>query len=241
MGMKPRQVGQVPSKADPQEQAEWKENKLDPRLAEAQAGQRLVFFMDAAHFVYAPFLALVWCFERLWVKAPSGRQRLNVLAALNAITHEIFTVQNLTYVTAETVCELLRLLAGAHPGMPITLVLDNARYQKCALVQALARGLGIELLYLPAYSPNLNLIERFWKWVKKKCLYSKYYATSVDFQKAIQTCIAQAHHQHRAELKSLLTLRFQTFKEVPVIGEEGKVSLFSGANQPQKKVSSKAA
>jgi transposase len=53
--------------------------------------------------------------------------------------------------------------------------------QKCALVQALARGLGIELLYLPAYSPNLNLIERFWKWVKKKCLYSKYYATSADF------------------------------------------------------------
>jgi transposase len=47
--------------------------------------------------------------------------------------------------------------------MPITLVLDNAHYQKCALVQALARGLGIELLYLPAYSPNLNLIERFWK------------------------------------------------------------------------------
>lgn len=241
LGMKPRQVGQVPSKADPPEQAEWKEDKLDPRLAEAQAGQRLVFFMDAAHFVYAPFLALVWCFERLWVKAPSGRQRLNVLAALNATTHEIFTVQNLTYVTAETVCELLRLLAGAHPGMPITVVLDNARYQKCALVQALARGLGIELLYLPAYSPNLNLIERFWKWVKKKCLYSKYYATSADFQKAIQACIAQAHHQHRAELKSLLTLRFQTFKEVPVIGEEGKVSLFSGAKQPQKKVSSKAA
>jgi transposase len=241
MGMKPRQGGQVPSKADPQEQAEWKENKLDPRLAEAQAGQRLVFFMDAAHFVYAPFLALVWCFERVWVKAPSGRQRLNVLAALNAITHEVFTVQNLTYVTAETVCELLRLLAGAHPGMPITLVLDNARYQKCALVQALARGLGIELLYLPAYSPNLNLIERFWKWVKKKSLYSKYYATSVDFHKAIQTCIAQAHHPHRAELKSLLTLRFQTFKEVPVIGEGGKVRLFSGANQPQKKVSSKAA
>jgi hypothetical protein len=77
--------------------------------------------------------------------------------------------------------------------------------------------------------------------VKKECLYSKYYAISADFHKAIQTCIAQAHHQHRAELKSLLTLRFQTFKEVPVSGEEGKVSLFSGANQPQKKVSSKAA
>ena len=127
LGMKPRKVGQIPAKADVKEQEGFKEEQLEPRLAEAKAGKRLVFFMDAAHFVYAPFLASLWCFERLFVKAPSGRQRLNVLAALNATTKEIFTVQNLTYVTAETVCELLRLLAGAHPGMAITLVLDNAR------------------------------------------------------------------------------------------------------------------
>jgi transposase len=241
LGMKPRKVGQIPAKADVKEQETFKEEKLEPRLAEAKAGKRVVFFMDAAHFVYAPFLALLWCFERLFVKAPSGRQRLNVLAALNATTQEIFTVQNLTYVTAETVCELLRLLAGTHLGMPITIVLDNARYQKCALVQELAQRRGIELLYLPAYSPNLNLIERLWKWVKKKCLYSKYYATSEDFQRAIQECIAQAPSKHQAELKGLLTLEFQTFKEVPVIGEGGKVTPFPGAKQPQKKVSSKAA
>lgn len=241
LGMKPRNVGQIPAKADVKAQERFKEEQLEPRLAEAKAGQRLVFFMDAAHFVYAPFLGLVWCFERLFVKAPSGRQRLNVLAALNATTKEIFTVQNLTYLTAETVCELLRLLAGVHPGMPVTLVLDNARYQKCALVQELAQSLGIELLYLPAYSPNLNLIERFWKWVKKQCLYSKYYATSGDFQAAIQECIAQAHSTHQAELESLLTLQFQTFKAVSMLGEGGKVSLFPGAKQPQKKVSSKAA
>jgi transposase len=241
LGMKPRKVGQIPAKADAKEQEAFKEEKLEPRLAEAKAGKRVVFFMDAAHFVYAPFLALLWCFERLFVKAPSGRQRLNVLAALNATTQQLFTVQNLTYVTAETVCELLRLLAGTHLGMPITIVLDNARYQKCALVQELAQRLGIELLYLPAYSPNLNLIERLWKWVKKRCLYSKYYATSEDFQQAIQECIAQAHSKHQAELESLLTLEFQTFKEVPVIGEGGKVTPFPGAKQPQKKVLSKAA
>jgi hypothetical protein len=62
--------------------------------------------MDAAHVVFAPFLGIVWCFQRLLVKAPSGRQRLNVLAALNAMTHELMAVENLTYITAETVCEL---------------------------------------------------------------------------------------------------------------------------------------
>jgi hypothetical protein len=112
--MKPRKVGQIPAKADVEAQAQFKTEQLEPRLEEAKPGKRAVFFMDAAHFVYAPFLALVWCFERLFVKAPSGRQRLNVLAALNATTREILTVRNLTYITAETVCELLRLLAGAH-------------------------------------------------------------------------------------------------------------------------------
>jgi transposase len=239
--MKPRRVGQIPAKADVTAQEAFKTEQLEPRLAEAKAGQRVVFFMDAAHFVFAPFLGLVWCFERLFVKAPSGRQRLNVLAALHATTRDIFTVTNLTYITSETVCELLRLLAGAHPGVLITVVLDNARYQRCALVQSLAQRLGIELLFLPAYSPNLNLIERFWKFVKKQCLYSKYYADHRAFQHAIIACIAQAPDKHQEELASLLTLKFQSFKAVRVLGEESNISLFPVARQRQRKVSSKAA
>ena len=209
---------------------------MEPRLAEAQAGQRAVFFVDAAHFVFAPFLGMVWCFERLFVKAPSGRQRLNVLAALHAITHEVLTVKNLTYITAETVCELLALLAGTYPDLPITIILDNARYQRCIRVQTVAQTLGIELLYLPTYSPNLNLIERFWKFVKKQCLYSKYYPDSTSFQLAIEACIKQAPSTHKEALASLLTLRFQTFQAVPVIGEQHTVSQGS-----KKKVLSKAA
>jgi transposase len=186
-------------------------------------------------------LGLVWCFERLFVKAPSGRQRRNVLAALNATTQDIFPVSNLTYSTSETVCELLQLLAGAHPGVPITIVLDNARYQRCALVQSLAPVLGIALLFLPAYSPNLNLIERFWKFVKKPCLYSKYYADHLAFQQAIIECIAQAPDKHQEALTSLLTLKFQSFKTVQVLGEESNVSLFPVARRTQRKVSSIAA
>jgi transposase len=202
LGMKPRKVGQIPPKADVTAQAAFKTEQLEPRLEEAKAGQRVVFFMDAAHFVFAPFLGLVWCVGRLCIKAPSGQQRLNVLAALNATTRDIFTVRNLTYITSETVCELLRLLAGAHPGVRITIVLDNARYQRCALVQSLAQRLDIALLFLPAYSPNLNLIERFWKFVKKQCLYSKDYADHRSFQHAIIECIEQAPDKHQEELAS---------------------------------------
>jgi transposase len=106
----------------------------------------------------------------------------------------------------------------------VTVILDNARYQRCALVQSVAQTLGIELLYLPTYSPNLNLIERFWKFVKKPCLYSKYYPDSESFQNAIMACIAQAPILHKEALERLLTLRFQTFQAVSVIGEHHTVA-----------------
>lgn len=200
--------------------------------------------MDAAHFVYGAFLGMLWCVQRLFVKTPAGRQRLNVLAALNAVTHDIFTVQNLTYVTAATVCELLHLVAGAYPGQLITIILDNARYQRCALVQELATNLGIELLFLPPYSPNLNLIERLWKFVKKHCLYGKYYAESAAFQQAILDCIAEAPTKHRTTLASLLALRFQTFEEVPIVGDQPQVVMFPVVTRKRsttRKVSTKAA
>ena len=200
--------------------------------------------MDAVHFVYGAFLGMLWCVQRLWVKTPSGRQRLHVLAALNAITHAIFTVQHLTYVTAATVCELLRLLAGAYPGQLITSIVDNAQYQRCALVQEVTASLGIELLFLPPYAPNLNLMERWWKFVKKRCLYGKYYPDSAAFQQAILDCIAQAHTKDKAELESLLSLRFQTFKAVPIVGDQSQVVMFPVAKRKRsttQKISTKAA
>ncbi|BAG02319.1 transposase [Microcystis aeruginosa NIES-843] len=101
--------------------------------------------------------------------------------------------------------------------IPITLVLDNARYQKCKIVEELALSLSIELLYLPSYSPNLNLIERLWKFVKKKCLYGKYYENFSDFSSAIYECLNDAHLKHKKELDSLLTLRFQKFNKSQIM------------------------
>jgi len=72
------------------------------------------------------------------------------------------------YVNAGTVCQLLRQIKKRGYKWSVTLVMDNARYQRCRLVQDLAETLGIELLFLPSYSPNLNLIERYWKYLKGK-------------------------------------------------------------------------
>jgi transposase len=213
IGMSPRKVGMIPAKADPDEQESFLKEELEPRLEEAQSGQRVVYFVDVAHFVLAPFLGLLWCFTRLFIKAPSGRKRFNVLGALNVVTHELITVTTDTYINAQSFCNLLWCIARLNIGVSITLVLDNARYQKCKIVWELAKSLNIELLYLPPYSPNLNLIERLWKFVKKQCLYSKYYAEFKDFKNAITDCLNQSDTTHTQELDSLLTLRFQRFEK----------------------------
>jgi transposase len=176
-----------------------------------------VFFVDAAHFVLGSFLGWVWCAVRLFVRAASGRQRYNVLGALNATTQELIRVTNHTYVTAETVCELLRKIAALGLRVPITLVLDNARYQRCELVQSLARELQIELLFLPSYSPNLNLIERLWKFTKKKALHCRHHTNYADFHAAIDQCLDQLATKHKDEIRSLVTLNFQTFENVPLL------------------------
>jgi transposase len=212
LGAEFRKVGQIPAKADIKKQKEFLENELHPRLEEALAGKRAIYFMDAAHFVLGAFLGYLWSLKRIFVKTPSGRQRFNVLGALNAITKELTTVTNNTYITSTQVCELLRLIAQIST-LPITVVLDNARYQRCDLVINLAKELNIELLFLPPYSPNLNLIERVWKFTKKHCLNSKYYPKFSEFRDAIDKFLTNMHNAHTTELDTLLTLKFQMFSD----------------------------
>jgi transposase len=194
-------------------------NKLRPRLRQAERGDRTVLFVDAAHFVYGPFLGYLWCLVRWFVPGPSGRQRYNVLAALNAVTHEVLRVANHSYINAESVCALLRQIAAAGLPRPITLVLDNARYQRCAVVQALARSLRIELLFLPSYSPNLNLIERLWKFVKQQCLASRPLPDYATFTHTIDACLNTLGSTHKERMTTLLTLNFQTYQDEPVLSE----------------------
>lgn len=199
------------------EQTEFLDTQLKPRLAEAQAGNRHVFFVDAAHFVFGTFLCCLWSFVRLFVRAASGRQRFNVLGAWNAMTRELIAVTNTTVVNTETMCELLRKLASQGLSGAITVVLDNARYQRNVVVQALAATLGIELLFLPSYSPNLNLIERLWKFVKKDALNSRHHTNYADFHARIDQCLNELSTKHKAALATLLTPKFQTFEEVPLL------------------------
>jgi transposase len=218
LGVKCRKVTGIPAKANPAAQKEFLETKLQPRLDEAEKGKRKVYFVDAAHFVFGSFLGYLWSFARVLIPTPNGRQRFNVLGALDAISKEMLTITNVTYITSIQVCELLEKIAQksvdpvTNALVSTTVVLDNARYQRCKLVQEKATVLGIELLFLPPYSPNLNLIERMWKFTKKETLNSKYYANFLLFKSAISDFLETMHSKHSSRLQTLLALNFQLFE-----------------------------
>jgi len=206
-------TGHIPAKVNTTEQHQWVDTTLKPVIKAAQEGQVHLLFLDAAHFTLQPFLCCLWCIARIFIKASPGRNRINVLGAVNAITQQISTHTNTTYICANCLIAFLKQLKEQYKDKPIAIVLDNARYQHCFLVTTFARSLGIHLLFLPPYSPNLNIIERLWKFTKKEILNAQYYDVPQKFHQAINNFFQNINQNHKTELQKLLTLNFQFFDQ----------------------------
>jgi transposase len=215
-GLRSLAVGFVPAKANPVEQKKFIDETLLPLIQHAKSGSVELFFMDASHFVMGGFPGRVWSLVRRFVKTASGRKRYNVLGALNFVTGRMETVCNNTYITATQVVKMLEMLA-AKCSLPIHIVLDNVPYQKCQLVKDAAKRLSIELHYLPTYSPNLNLIERVWKFVKGRVLNSAYFETFDGFCKNIMSCVNNLHTIHHADMQRLITPNFHIIDDKLII------------------------
>jgi transposase len=151
------------------------------------------------------------------LKSHAGRKRYNVLGALNAVTKKVSTYTNDTSLNARSVCKFMKQLYLEYYGKQVTIVLDNAKYQRCKLVRRYAGILRIELIFLPSYSPNLNLIERFWKYVKKKVLYSIFHNDYTEFKQRIDNCIKDAFIKNNENLETLLSWKFQSFKNIKLL------------------------
>jgi transposase len=133
-----------------------------------------------------------------------------VLGAYSPDDHTLEAIEGTESCDAELVCRLLHKLRAANPGRAVLVVLDNARYHRARRVRALARRLRIRLLFLPPYSPNLNLIERFWKFLRKKIMRNTYYATFADFRAAIQRLLTNLA-TYTEEIATLMTENFHLF------------------------------
>jgi transposase len=169
-----------------------------------------VLFGDAVHPEHNGMAAYGWIKrgEKRELKTNSGRQRLNLHGAMNAETYQVTVIESKT-VNSDSTLELFQTVESAYPAASrIMMILDNARYHYSKEVQAYLEGSRIEIVFLPSYSPNLNLIERLWKFFKKKVLYNHYYKDLASFRKA---CIHFFSHieNWRAEMISFIGSDFE--------------------------------
>lgn len=150
------------------------------------------------------------------VLSNSGRKRLNIIGALNPLTLETTTIiseDNCDRFMIMKFLDQVRLKYPKEKHKTITIVLDNAPYNRSYETREYAEKLDIKLLYLPPYSPNLNLIERLWKFFKKKLIKNHYYK---EFKDLWNTTIDffQNFEIYLDELKSLLTLNFEIIRNI---------------------------
>ncbi len=142
----------------------------------------------------------------------TGRRRLNIVGAINAISLKPTIILTEANCNKELILEYLKHLKEEYKDkMKITVILDNASYNRAYEVQDYAKENQIELFYLPPYSPNLNLIERLWRFFKKKIIKNNYYKEFKEFEEKV-TIFFKDYDKYYDELKNLLTLNFGIIK-----------------------------
>jgi len=175
----------VPGKANEQQQREWLAQY--EKLKQDLPADETICFMDGVHPTHNVQPAYGWIKKgvRKEIPANTGRARVNLSGVVDVITHKVL-VQEDDMLNAEATISFLRKLEDAYPTKSkIHLFSDNARYYRNKSVTEYLKTSRIRLHFLPPYSPNLNPIERLWKWMKECVLYNTYYEDFEDFKSAI--------------------------------------------------------
>ena len=169
----------------------------------------LVYFADSMHPMLNPVLSSGWIKkgQEFEVKTNSGRQRVNINGAIEINSLSVIS-RSCESVDSSSMCSLLKAIRAKHPvERNLHLVLDNAPYNRSYRVRDLAKVLKINILYLPPYSPNLNPIERFWKFVKNKAMANTYFPDVQTFQKELMLFL-RGVRKYKPELSTLITDNF---------------------------------
>lgn len=225
LGCSFHQVSGFLFKADPDKQQEFLQSyEADKQTTPDEGGRR--YFLDGVHPLYG--LEVLFCCwllvgQRFEVGVGGGRKRLNILGAYCPDDHEYldrrYTDKNLN---AQSVIELFTMMMARHPDTKLfRIYLDNARYQHAVVLKEWIaqvkqeRGVVFDLKYLPAYSPNLNLIERLWKFLRKNAL-QKWHASFEAMQQAIADVLDNLD-RYRDELETLMTERFHLSPQIETV------------------------
>ena len=201
----------VPWKADGDEQEKFLEELA--KLKGRKKAEDPIYYMDATHPQHGPIAGYGWIKKGKTHKIPSntGRKRLNINGAFNVETMCSIVRYDDT-INSQSTIALFGQLEEANPqAEKIYVVCDNAGYYRSGMVEEYLEDSKIELIFLPIYSPNLNLIERYWKFFKRKILYGIHYETFGQFKNACEWFFANtAKFEH--ELRSLMVENFQIIR-----------------------------
>ena len=198
----------VPGKANAKARLEFLEEY--EKLKENKRPEDLILFMDGVHPQHNPVMACGWIKRGVEfpIKSNTGRQRLNVNGAVNIDSLET-VCRFYDTINGEATIDLCKAIEERYPKAgTIHIICDNARYYRSKEVRQFLETSRIELVFLPPYAPNLNLIERYWRYFKKVVLYNHYYETFKEFKIACENFFSEPE-KHVDNLRSLLTENFQ--------------------------------
>ena len=206
LGFSYKKPKKVPGKFDQHAQDKFLRKYRKLRKKEENA---VFLFIDGTHPQHNPLVMYGWIKKGEDKPLLSNPQyhRLNILGAVNIDTYKLVH-QFSDSLNKETAVDFLEKIRRHYPFQKVYLILDNAGYFITDLFKGYAKAVGIELLYLPPYSPNLNVIERVWLYFQKKVLYNKYYATFENFTMACRKFFSN-FYRYRSDMAALLTENFE--------------------------------
>lgn len=178
----------------------------------SQQKDTVLLFFDPCHLLHNVVNARMWQPRgkkgTITIKSNTGRRRINILGALDIEDFSVTTILTEETCNSERIVEFLQKIKEKYPDKKIVIILDNARYNYAIITRAFAEENNIKLLFLPPYAPNLNLIERLWKFTKKHLVNNTYYE---DFTQFVNTTESFFYNldEYRQELSSLFTQKFQ--------------------------------
>ena len=208
MGFAYKKPKHVPGKANRQEQKEFIENYQ--KLKTNKSEDDHIYFMDGVHPLHNSQPAYGWIKKgkEKPLLTNTGRQRININGAYD-IENQNVVISEDERINAQSTIKLLGKMLKAQPSGILYVILDNARYYRSRLVKEyLENNPRIKFIFLPPYSPNLNIIERLWKLLKKKTTYNQYYEKFSVFREKCMDFFENIE-LYKEELKSLMTDNFQ--------------------------------
>jgi len=197
----------VPGKANREAQEKFLEEYNN--LKENKNKDDPIYFMDATHPQHNPVVVNGWikCGKEQEIPTNTGRKRVNINGAIDVENLEPVVRFDDTVNADSTIALFEQLEAINLVAIWIYVICDNARYYRSKAVKEYPKNSRIKLIFLPPYSPNLNLIERLWKFFKGKVLYNKYYGTFSEFKSACEEFFKNPRKYHH-ELRTILTENF---------------------------------